>query len=112
MAQRILVELALFLTPFLIFFIYRAASKDLSIREKWPMTTLLLTGGALAVAALVISPLLAPSDGGKCLQAQRYVNGELIPARMVDCDEVIEVVAPPPTGDPLPPPVAPRDYGG
>lgn len=108
MATRILVELVLFLVPFAVFLAYRAASRDMKIRDRWPLTTLVLIGAGLAGAALVITPLLTPSDHGKCYRAARYENGVTIPAQMVDCDEV----APPgPTTPELatPPPVAPRN---
>lgn len=111
MATRILVELLLFLTPFAVFLAYRAASKDMKIRDRWPLTTLVLIGAALAGAALVITPLLTPSDQGKCYQAARYENGVTIPAKMVDCEEL----TPPAPATPettTPPPVAPRDQGG
>lgn len=44
MATRILVELILFLTPFAVFLAYRAASRDMKIRDRWPLTTLVLIG--------------------------------------------------------------------
>ncbi|MEZ5939493.1 MAG: DUF6111 family protein [Hyphomonadaceae bacterium] len=108
MVKRILLELALFLTPFLIFFIYRSASRELSVRDRWPITMLVIVGTVLAVAALIVTPLLAPSDDGKCFQAARYENGETIPAKRIPCDEVTV----PETGtveSPEQQPVAPRD---
>jgi hypothetical protein len=111
MATRILVELILFLTPFAVFLAYRAASRDMKIRDRWPLTTLVLIGAGLAGAALVVTPLLTPSDQGKCYQAARYENGVTIPAQMVDCEEAV----PPGPGVPettSPPPVPPRDQGG
>lgn len=107
MATRILVELALFLLPFLVFLAYRAASQDMKIRDRWPLTTLVLIGAGLAAAALVITPLLTPSDDGKCYEAARYENGVTIPARMVDCEEAAPEVREAPTTDTTP--VAPRD---
>ena len=44
MVQRIFVELLLFLTPFMVFLVYRAASRDMMIRDRWPLTTLVLIG--------------------------------------------------------------------
>ncbi len=109
MAMRILLELALFVSPFVIFFIYRAASKDLSVRDRWPLTMLVSIGAGLAVIALIIPPLLQPSQKGKCYQAPRYVDGQTIPGGMVDCDTLNAPVkdAPPPARAP----VAPRDTG-
>lgn len=109
MALRILLELVLFLTPFAIFFLYRAASKDLSVRDRWPLTMLVSIGAVLAALALIIPPLLQPSQEGKCYQAPRYVDGQTIPGGMVDCDQIQAPVreAPPPAKVP----VAPRDTG-
>jgi hypothetical protein len=109
MFLRILLELALFLTPFGIFFIYRAASKDLSVRDRWPLTMLVAVGAVLAALALIIPPLLQPSQEGKCYQTPRYVDGQTIPGGMVDCDKIQAPVrdAPPPSQAP----VAPRDTG-
>jgi hypothetical protein len=108
MAKRAALELLLFLLPFAIFFLYRAASRDLNIRDRWPLTTLVVVGGVLAVGALVLGPLMAPSDAGTCYEAARYENGKTIPAKKVPCDAVTvpDHPAAPPSGAP---PVAPRD---
>jgi hypothetical protein len=116
MVQRIFVELLLFLTPFMVFLVYRAASRDMMIRDRWPLTTLVLIGTGLAAAALIITPLLEPSESTKCFQPAQYVDGKVIPAKEVPCAE-----AQPPgalTGPTAPtapatnpPPVAPRDRG-
>ncbi|MBI1341031.1 hypothetical protein GC169_12590 [bacterium] len=105
--SRLLLELALFLTPFAVFFLYRSLTEGVSVRDRWPITTLVMIGAALAIAALVIAPLRSPSAGGQCYQAQRYENGVTIPGRMVDCSEIEARQAPPAT--PTTPPVAPRD---
>ena len=44
MTQRILVELLLFLIPFAVFLVYRAASRDLKIKDRWPLTRLVTIG--------------------------------------------------------------------
>jgi hypothetical protein len=110
MAQRIFVELLLFLTPFMVFLVYRAASRDMMIRDRWPLTTLVIIGTVVAVLGLIIPPLLEPSEQGKCYQAAQYIDGKTIPAKEIPCAE-----AKPPgvTADPnaqqRPAPVAPRD---
>ncbi|MFC7291357.1 DUF6111 family protein [Hirschia litorea] len=89
MTRRILIELALFSIPFLVFFMYRAASKDLSIKDRWPLTGLIVVGGVLAVGGMLIKAITAPSDKGLCFQAARYENRVFIPAAKVPCDQVI-----------------------
>ena len=116
MAQRIFVELLLFLTPFMVFLVYRAASRDMMIRDRWPLTTLVLVGTGLAAAALIITPLLEPSDSNKCYQAAQYVDGKVLPAKEVPCAEAQPpgaLAGPSTTATPSesPAPVAPRDRG-
>jgi NADH:ubiquinone oxidoreductase subunit 3 (subunit A) len=107
MTRRIFVELALFLLPFVLFFIYRAASRELRVKDRWPLTVLAIVGVALAIIALIAEPLLAPSQKGKCFLAARYEKGVTIPPQEVDCNAASapDKSAPPPT----PPPVAPRN---
>jgi NADH:ubiquinone oxidoreductase subunit 3 (subunit A) len=110
MTRRILVELALFLIPFAVFFFYRLASREMRVADRWPLTMLVIVGGVLAVGVFVLEPLLSPSDKGKCYVAARYENGVTIPAQSMDC---AEVKAPgkgestPARNEPAP--VAPRD---
>jgi hypothetical protein len=115
MAQRIFVELLLFLTPFLVFLVYRAASRDMMIKDRWPLTTLVLIGAGLAIAALIVTPLLEPSESNKCYQAAQYIDGKTIAAKEVPCEQATPpgqaekqstIATPPP-----PAPVAPRDQG-
>ena len=87
--QRLLIELLLFLTPFAIFYLYRAASRDLSVRDRWPMTVLVVAGGILAVGALIVAALMEPSDHGLCYQAPQYVDGVYIEGRKLPCDQVV-----------------------
>jgi uncharacterized protein DUF6111 len=112
MAGRVFIELLLFLTPFAVFLIYRAASRDMLIRDRWPLTTLVLIGAGLAVAALIITPLLEPNESDKCFQAAQYIDGNAIPAKEVACEQA---TLPGQTGEQTPStgpaPVAPRDRG-
>ena len=107
MIRRAVIELVLFMAPFIVFFLYRAASRDMSVKDRWPLTWLVGAGGILAVAALIVAPLLERSEQGKCYLAPRYENGVRTPGRLVDCDEIAapDREAPPPPSQP----VAPRD---
>jgi hypothetical protein len=116
MIQRIFVELLLFLTPFAVFLVYRAASRDMLIKDRWPLTTLILIGTGLAAAALIITPLLEPSESTKCFQAAQYVDGKVIPSKEIPCAEAQPpgaLAGPSTTTTPseTPAPVAPRDRG-
>jgi hypothetical protein len=109
-AQRALVELLLFLIPFAVFLIYRAASRDLRIRDPWPWTRLVIIGAVIAILGLILPPLLAPRETGKCYDPiRREANGTVVPPKEIPC-----VNASMPGGQtepvtPTTPPVAPRD---
>jgi hypothetical protein len=117
MVQRIFVELLLFLTPFMVFLVYRAASRDMLIKDRWPLTTLVLIGTGLAAAALIITPLLEPSESTKCFQAAQYVDGKVIPSKEIECAQAQQPGAltgpttTTTTPSTTPTPVAPRDRG-
>ena len=114
MVQRIFVELLLFLTPFMVFLVYRAASRDMLIKDRWPLTTLVLIGTGLAAAALIITPLLEPSESTKCYQAAQYVDGKVIPSKEIECVQAQPpgaLTGPSTTPSTTPAPVAPRDRG-
>jgi hypothetical protein len=113
MTQRILVELLLFLIPFAVFLIYRAASRDLKIKDRWPLTRLVIIGAVIAVLGLVIPPLLEPREADKCFDPTRLdAEGRIVPAKEIPC---IETPLPgsqnQPAQTPTQAPVAPRDTG-
>ena len=112
MATRLLVELLLFLTPFAVFLIYRAASRDLKIKDRWPLTRLIIVGAVIAILGLIIPPLLEPRQTNECNSAARYdAEGRVIPAQRIPCTEA---ALPGSQDQPVPPaqaPVAPRDTG-
>ena len=84
MAQRVLIELLLFLIPFAVFLVYRAASRDLKIKDRWPLTRLVLIGAGLAIAALIITPLLEPRESDQCFDPVRYdAEGKIVAPREI-----------------------------
>jgi hypothetical protein len=109
MVGRIFIEILLFLTPFMVFLVYRAASRDMLIRDRWPLTTLVVIGVGLAAAALIIGPLLEPRESDKCYQAAQYIDGKAIPAKEVPCEQVIQPGQASEGETTQPAPVAPRD---
>ncbi|MEQ1610291.1 MAG: DUF6111 family protein [Hyphomonadaceae bacterium] len=114
MAQRVLIELLLFLTPFAVFLVYRAASRDMRIKDRWPLTRLVLIGAGIAIAALIATPLLEPRESDQCFDPVRYdADGKIVPPREIPCEQQklpggdIE-----PNATQRPAPVAPRNTGG
>lgn len=89
MTTRILIELALFLTPFFIFFLFRAASQDMSVKDRWPLGILVAAGGVLAVGALVFAALREPSTKGLCYQAEYLEDGVWKGGELVPCEDII-----------------------
>jgi len=113
MTQRILIELLLFLAPFAAFLIYRAASRDLRVRDRWPVTRLVVIGAVIAILGLVIPPLLEPRQTHECYDSTRLDGeGRVIPARKVPCAEATLPGANTPPPPPAQTPVPPRDTGG
>ncbi len=113
MTQRILIELLLFLAPFGVFLIYRAASRDLRIKDRWPLARLVTIGAIIAVLGLIIPPLLVPRETGKCFDPVRYTaDGQIMPPREIPCTEATLPGGNTPAPPPPETPVAPRDTGG
>ena len=77
MAQRVLIELLLFLIPFAVFLVYRAASRDMKIKDRWPLTRLVLIGAGIAIAALIITLILARFASDTCaLHPRKRTTGD------------------------------------
>jgi hypothetical protein len=112
MGGRFFIEILLFLTPFMVFLVYRAASREMLIRDRWPLTTLILIGTALAAGALIIAPLIEPNQSKDCFQPAQYRNGKTIDAKVIPCDKAQlpgQANENPQQTAPSPAPVAPRD---
>ena len=112
MTQRILIELLLFSIPFAVFLVYRAASRDLKIKDRWPLTRLVIIGAVIAILGLIVPPLLEPRQSEICNSAVRYdEQGRVVPPHEIPC---ADAKLPGSQDEPLPPaptPVAPRDTG-
>lgn len=113
MTQRILVELLLFLIPFAVFLVYRAASRDLMIKDRWPLTRLVIIGAVIAILGLIIPPLLEPREADKCFDPVRYdAEGRVVSPREIPCvDATLPGSQNLPVEAPSQTPVAPRDTG-
>lgn len=112
MTQRILVEILLFLIPFAVFLVYRAASRDLRVRDRWPLTRLVVIGAVIAVLGLIIPPLLEPRQTGECFDSVRYdAEGRVVPPKRVPCTEATLPGSNTPAAPPAETPVPPRNTG-
>lgn len=113
MTQRILVEILLFLIPFAVFLVYRAASRDMRIRDRWPLTRLVVVGAVVAVLGLILPPLLAPRTADKCYDPVRYdAEGRIVPPREIPCAEApLPGSQNTPAAPPAEAPVPPRNTG-
>jgi hypothetical protein len=112
MAQRVLIEFLLFLIPFAVFLVYRAASRDMKIRDRWPLTRLVIIGAAIAIAALIITPLLEPRQSDKCFDPVRYdAEGKIVAPREISCEQQKLPGSETTPSAPTQAPVAPRDRG-
>jgi hypothetical protein len=118
MPQRILIELLLFATPFALFLVYRLGSREVSVRDRWPLKVLTSIGVVFAVAALLVAPLLEPSNKGLCTKFARYEKGVTPPPEKINCNagaapagdastappSAVEALPPPPEAMPAPGP--------
>jgi hypothetical protein len=112
MTQRILIEVLLFLIPFAVFLIYRAASRDLRVRDRWPLTRLVIIGGVIAVLGLILPALFQPRETEKCYSPTRYdAEGRIVPPKEIDCTQTQLPGQEIDTTTQTQTPVAPRDTG-
>ncbi len=103
MTRRILITLACFALPFILYWIYdwmqrrsarvTAGSTALARREKWPMTILWLAGAVLAVETMIVAAVSDPGYRG---------NGRYVPAHMEDGKIVPDRFEPAPPPAPKP----------
>jgi hypothetical protein len=94
-----------------VFLVYRAASRDMKIKDRWPLTRLVMIGAGIAIAALIITPLLEPRESDKCFDPVRYVDGKVQEPREIPCAEQKLPGGDANTGTPTQAPIAPRDTG-
>ena len=112
MTQRILFEVLLFLIPFAVFLVYRAASRDLRVRDRWPLTRLVIIGGVIAVLGLILPAIFQPRETEKCYDPVRYdAEGRIVPPKEIDCAQVALPGQQTDTTTQTQTPVAPRDTG-
>ncbi|MEO1475828.1 MAG: DUF6111 family protein [Pseudomonadota bacterium] len=96
MPRILLLELAIFLSPFAAYGLYHAALRDAAAegRKAWPITALFATGLGLAVLAWLFLILREDRDRNICREAPSFDSEtrELIPGREYECDADIESI--------------------
>lgn len=103
MTRRILITLACFALPFILYWIYSwlqqrkaralAGSAALARRETWPMTILWLAGAVLAVETMIVAAVSGPGYRGEGRYVPAHMeNGVIVPDRFEP--------APPPAAKP------------
>tara|TARA_B100000678_G_scaffold103107_1_gene86107 strand:- start:11891 stop:12229 length:339 start_codon:yes stop_codon:yes gene_type:complete len=84
---RIAFQIALVLIPFLLFAIYRIATRNRrEPGEPWPIVILVVTGLALSLFFYIYLFFKDPRGERTCSTDPVFVNGEIIPAREVPCE--------------------------
>ena len=97
MARTIVIQLVLFLLPFLGYAFYRLLLSDAQAdgRKTWPIRVLFGAGAALAVTGFVYLALTEERSPNMCHEPARYEDGELIPARSFPCERDLTTVGAP-----------------
>jgi len=104
LAFRILFELALLLSPFLIFGLYRMAISEAEAegRKPWPVTMLFAVGFALAAFAWMVLIVLDKrnTQDGVCYGPSKVVNGEVVRGDPYPCEKDVSRIGVPDSSDP------------
>lgn len=97
MARTIVIQLVLFLLPFLGYAFYRLLLSDAQSegRKTWPISMLFGAGAALALAGFIYLALSEERSPNMCHEPARYEDGELIPARSFPCERDMTTVGAP-----------------
>ncbi len=102
MAGRLLLELVLFLTPWVLFALYVALTRDAiqDGRRRWPINALFLSGLALALIGWFVMIALDRGDAVECRESSRMVNGEIVQGAVIPCEHNLENAGTPRSDDP------------
>jgi len=121
--RTVVIQLILFLLPFLGYAIYRLLITDAEAdgRKTWPINALFAAGVVFALTGWTVRAVTGPSDPQVCYDPPQVVDGEVIPARSYPCDRDLSTVGiqagDPPLGaegvsDPAAPSVTPQEVDG
>ncbi|MEM8616356.1 MAG: hypothetical protein AAGF20_05415 [Pseudomonadota bacterium] len=102
LAPRVLLQLALFALPFILFGLYRLAVMEAEVegRKPWPLRVLFGAGLVLAVGSWMAFIVLEDSTRDRCYEPQRLVDGEIVGGTYYDCQKDIANSGVPNSRDP------------
>lgn len=103
MVRTVVIQLVLFLLPFLAYAIYRLIVSDAQAegRKTWPITILFSLGLALTFSGWIATILLQDkTPRNVCWEPARNEGGVIIPARQVPCERDLSRVGAPASRDP------------
>jgi predicted permease len=85
---RIAFQIGLVLLPFVLFAIYRIATRDKNtFSQQWPFAALTLTGLLLTSAFYGYYFFKEPRGERTCVTPPRFENGQIIPSEVVPCEK-------------------------
>ena len=102
MAPRILLQLTLFLLPFILFGVYRLAIAEAEEegRKPWPIRVLFGAGLVLAVGSWLILILLDRGGREECYRPAQIVDGVVVPGESYACEKDLGSIGLPRNEDP------------
>lgn len=102
MARTVVIQLILFVLPFLAYAIYRLLVTDAEAdgRKTWPINLLFGAGALLTLAGWAFMASRETKERDLCIEPPRYEDGVLIPQRTVPCERDLTRVGAPKTDTP------------
>ncbi len=83
---RIAFQISLVLLPFVLFAIYRVATREKNtFSQRWPFAMLTLAGLFLMSAFYVFMFVKEPRGKRTCVEPPRFENGKVIQGKVVPC---------------------------
>jgi len=97
LAYRIVLQIAVFLLPFILYGIYRLWMRlaRREGRQTWPISVLFAIGAVLAIGLWTYLALREEKVREVCYEPARFEDGVLVPARKVLCDRDLTNVGAP-----------------
>ena len=102
MAPRVLLQLVLFIAPFILFGLYRLAIAEAESegRKPWPIRVLFGIGLVHGVGSWLLFIFLDRGGQEECYRPARVENGTVIPGEYYPCDRDLGSVGLPRSEDP------------